>query len=54
MQQSAPGQGQSGDGLIGRTIGGYRITRYIARGGMGVVYEGLQVSLDRPVAVKLL
>lgn len=54
MQQSSPGQGQSGDSLIGKTIGGYRIVRYIARGGMGVVYEGLQISLDRPVAIKIL
>lgn len=54
MQEHASGQGQSGDGLIGKTVAGYRIDRYIARGGMGVVYQGVQVSLDRPVAVKIL
>lgn len=40
--------------LIGRTFGGYRITRMISRGGMGIVYEGVQESLGRPVAIKVL
>ena len=40
--------------LIGRNFNGYRVTRYIARGGMGMVFEGVQESLSRPVAIKLL
>ncbi len=32
----------------------YRITRRIGRGGVGEVFEGVQVALDRPVAIKLL
>jgi serine/threonine-protein kinase len=32
----------------------YRIDREIGRGGMGVVYSGWQLSLDRPVAIKAL
>ena len=46
--------GQGFDGLIGRSFGGFRVTRLIARGGMGVVFEGVQESLDRPVAIKFL
>lgn len=32
----------------------YEISRMIGRGGMGAVYQGVQRSLNRPVAVKLL
>lgn len=42
------------DGFIGQSFNGYRITEYIARGGMGVVYKGIQDSLNRPVAIKIL
>jgi eukaryotic-like serine/threonine-protein kinase len=42
------------DGLIGRSFNGYRLTRFIARGRMGVVFEGIQEPLGQPVAIKLL
>ena len=33
---------------------GYRIVRKIGKGGMGTVYEAIQMSLDRRVAIKVL
>ena len=39
---------------IGRTIGKVRVDKYLARGGMAEVYLGTHLSLDRPVAIKVL
>lgn len=38
----------------GRLVGDCRIVREIGRGGVGIVYEALQQSLDRRVALKVL
>ena len=38
----------------GRMLGKYRIDREIGRGGMGVVYDALDTSLTRRVALKML
>jgi serine/threonine protein kinase/Flp pilus assembly protein TadD len=37
-----------------RTLGDFRLIREIGRGGMGVVYEAEQISLERRVALKIL
>ncbi len=38
----------------GESFPGYKLIKKIGEGGMAVVYKGVQVSLDRPVAIKVL
>ena len=45
---------ESEDPLIGADLGGFRIVRLIAEGGMGRVYEGVQEKPRRPVAIKVM
>lgn len=40
--------------LTGRVLGDFRVERLLGHGGMGEVYLANQISLDRPVALKVL
>jgi serine/threonine-protein kinase len=40
--------------LTGQTLAGFRILRRLGQGGMGQVYHAEQISLKRPVALKIL
>lgn len=42
------------DGLIGKTIGGYRILDRLAEGSRGIVYRAEHATMKRPGAVKIL
>ena len=50
----APEGGLPPGSIPHRQLGDYQLIREIGRGGMGIVYEGRQASLDRRVAIKIL
>jgi serine/threonine protein kinase len=42
------------DGLAGTRLQHFELVRLLGRGGMGAVYYGTDLSLERPVAIKVL
>lgn len=53
---SSPAASREADNLAqpGKPIGDFQIVREIGRGGMGIIYEAVQLSLGRRVALKVL
>ena len=39
---------------VGSDFAGYRVEALVGRGGMGIIYRGTDLRLDRPVAIKLI
>ena len=54
MSPTQPALAADAELHVGCVFGQYRIDELLGRGGMGAVYRGMQLSIDRPVAVKVI
>ncbi len=54
MLDDRPGTAGEGDAADERRLGDYRLGRELGRGGMGIVYEAVEQSLGRRIALKVL
>jgi serine/threonine protein kinase len=45
---------QTQDLMVGQVVGAYRIVNKVGQGGMGVVYQAMHTTLERPAAIKFL
>jgi serine/threonine-protein kinase len=54
IESGGPPHSPAGDLEAGVQIGDFRIERRLGEGGMEIVYQARQISLNRPVALKVL
>src|SRR3979409_258175 len=53
--QTRPGDPRiGGSKMIGHLVGNYKVTDKIGEGGMGSVFRGIDIMLEREVAIKML
>src|SRR5581483_10479320 len=52
--EKLPEAADTSDEFLGKRVGGYVITEFIGKGGMGMVFKALDTKLNRSVAVKAL